>query len=1167
MKKNYKAWHDHAFKKTLFIMRLVLVISLICIMQSFALESYTQNSKISLSVKQMRLEDILMQIESDTRYRFAYNKTDIDVNRVYTVNIQQAEIKDVLNQLFSDSNITYSVIDDRQVVLSRPGGSLNVIAQSFTVSGKITDSSGSPLPGVSVVIKGTPVGVITDAQGNFSLLNVPSDAILVFSFVGMKSQEVAVAGKKNIHVTMEEETFGIEEVVAIGYGMQKKATLTGATASVQAEALIEMPNPSLAQKLEGRASGVRVSQGSSITGASAKIRIRGSSQDPLYVIDDVVMEKEAFDDLTAEEVESINFMKDAATSSVYGARAANGVVVVKTKRGRFNQKAQFNYNGSAMVQYFPLSVKDFDFSFDKVLYMYEAKTTGGFHDSGLTDQEKSWLAANPDFNGFGNIREWLWHNPKGQQHSISASGGSDNISYFASLGYERDQPGFKNGEFSRYNFRSSLTAKITPTVTLEWISDGYIKESNRPFFMWQGGEGLDESASGLYAQFDYPSDQVYAVMVDKEAGTGRIATLADRGKPGFSYVSYAYAMLEGDDGGYRRNTWRNFNNKVRLTWDLSSITRGLKASVLGNYSVNSRFFKEFSQYYDIWTPALVDPSNRFVYTTDLSKWGFQHASVNQGLPALTQKHWNGTAYQYNFFLNYDRSFGLHNLSGLLLYEAAGSYDYYDYGQRNDMRIEGVDQLYNFSGNSENTTYGGNENHYARSSYVGRFSYNYDEKYLFQFSWRNDASSLFPQNSRWGFFPSVSAGWRIDKEDFFNVKWISELKPRFSYGTSGSEVDNATGDPIGGWQFRDKYELTGGWEFGSGKRPGLQTGVMPNPHVTWAKTSEYNVGIDLGLFENKLTGSVDYFYRKNTDKLGTRNQQFPSTWGASLPAVNYASDEVRGVDLSLGYQNKVGQLSYRISANASYAKDKVLILDENPEIQGTWRSQIGKPASIIWGYHSLGVIKDQATLDALPDDFTQFGRTPEIGDLLLKDIRGVGYSESADGKVDGYDNDILSKNGSPRIVYGFTLGGTIKGFSLDAHFSGVGAFDKYYGQAWGAGSISRNAQVLMERWHPTLNPDGWAPAYRDNYWDMPERGHGPTSTFLFNASYLRLKNLVLGYDLPGKWINATTINGFRVYISATDLFVLSKWFFGDPETASASSYPRMKTLSCGVNVTF
>lgn len=1167
MKKNFDLWvHSHpAFKKLIMELKIAFLLISISVSTLLANPTYSQTAKVSLDMGKKSVEQVMDEIERQSEFYFIFNQKQVDVGRIVSIQSENQLITAILPELFNGTNVNYVVLD-RKILLTTDPLENRLISLATEdepllkrITGTVTDQNGAALPGVNVYISGTSQGTATDMAGKYSI-EVPDGAkSLMFSFVGMESKEVAIGALTVINVIMTETAIGMDEVVVVGYGVQKKITLTGATSTVKGAQLAQMPNLSLAQTLEGRASGVRVAQGTSITGASARIRLRGASGDPLYVIDDIVVDKEKFDYLTTDEVESISFLKDAATASIYGARAANGVVIIKTKTGAFNQKAKFNYQASANTQFLPLNANDFDFSFDKVKYQIEMEMRAG--DIGWTPEEMTWLKANPNFNGWGTAREWLWVNPTGQEHNLSASGGSENISYFASFGYQKSQPGTRAGYYDRYNYRSSIKAKITKTLTLDWISSGYVTESDRPYFRWNGGSGLSESENGWYQHLDYPANQPFGTVIDPATGLGRIAMPSDRDLPGFSHNSSRFTAINGTDGSFMGNNWKNADNKVRLTWDLSRITKGLSVSALGNYSVSMRKYKEYTQYYDFVYPTLANSNNRYVFTSDVSKWAKEHFAINQDIPAMKQTVWNTNSYQANMFVNYIRSFGSHNVSGVMLYEYAGWNSAWEGGSKKSIMVQDVQQLFNFSSNAENTSYDGGQDQYARASFAGRLNYDYKEKYIVQLSWRNDASSLFPSNSRWGFFPSVSGAWRIDGEDFFKVKWISRLKPRFSYGTSGSEGG------IGGWQYQNKYQKSTGWEYGSGVLPGIISGVIPNPDITWAKTSEFNVGLDFGVFKNLVTGGIDFFRKENSDLLGVRNQQFPSTWGASLPAVNYAANQVSGIDVFLEHSNDIGDFSYRVAGNVSYAKDKVTKIDENPEVSGTWRSAIGKPIAQIWGYHSLGVIKTQAELDALPSTFTQWGRKPGIGMLLIEDIRGANYSEGPDGKIDDYDYDRLSENGAPRVVFGLALGLSWKGISLDAQFSGVGAFDKMYGQAWGGGSITRNAQVLMERFDPVVNPDGWAPTSRVNYWGQVELGHGPSTTFMFNSSYIRMKNIALSYDFPKQMITRIGLEGLRIFIAGTDLFTITQWFFGDPETQDASSYPRLKTVSAGVNVNF
>src|SRR5690625_4535936 len=762
-------------------------------------------------------------------------------------------------------------------------------------------------------------------------------------------------------------------------------------------------------------------------------------------------------------------------------------------------------------------------------------------DPGISDEERNWLSQNPDFKGFGNVVDYMWQTPKGQQHNLSAEGGSENTAYFVSVGYQNAVAGVPNTNYDKYNFRSSVTAKLSESIELEWLSGGFIEESLRPYWQYGDGAGTEEGVDGWFQFFSYYPDYRYGVVIDNVSGTGRVAQPSDIGTPGFYWSNEdRFYTLVDKSAGYRNNSWKRFNNKLRLRWDLSSLlTEGLSISAFGNFSYNNHVYNHYNTYVELYDPPVESSSNRWKINSDISTWNHRQLATNRGIPNLTQNTDWANQYQLNWHLEYNRSFGSHKINSVALYEFASDYSSSQGGGRRNPLIDGVDQFYNYSANSEDTWFNGSESQYARASSAFRVNYNFKDKYIAEFSFRYDGSYLFPKETRWGFFPAFSAGWRIDQEEFFDISWISSLKPRISYGSSGDEGG------ISPFQFQNSYNKSTGWEFGDGVKPGLSPGVLPNPNITWAKSKAINIGVDFGLLNELIFGGLDLFYRKNSDILGTRNQQFPSTWGASLPAVNYGANDIRGVELFLNHNFNLNKITCNINANIAYAKDKILIKDESPEVFGTWRSEIGRPASgIIWGYRTEGIIMNQSTLDGLPEGFNQFGRFPEIGDLLIRDIRGAGYSEGADGVIDAYDRDILSENGKPRITYGF--GGNVgwRNLLLNIQFSGVGAFDKMYSVSWGdGGAIDRDPIVLKYRWHPEMNPEGWAPTSRQTAYGRVEQGHGASDIWLFNAAYLRLKNIALSYVIP---FNSKILNNGRVFISGTDLFTFSKWPFGDPE---------------------
>lgn len=1123
---------------------------------------------VSLDIEDMQLNEALFALSSKLNIGLSFNP-DVILDVRVSLREENADVYDVLYAMLENTNLEPVFPPTRDVLMIREKESqapeTAVYMQTVSISGVVTHD-GLPLVGVTVVAihPGDQIfGTATDLDGTYSLEVPASATALRFSFIGMLTQEIEIDDRTTINVELQEVVGAMDEVIVVAYGEQRLGTLTGSSARVTGEQIQTMPNPSLAQRLEGRAPGVRVAQGSSITGASAAIRIRGSLREPLYVIDDVVVDKRDFDNLTSDEIESINIMKDAATASIYGARASDGVIVVRTRRGRFEQAPRFRYNATYNTQFLPTNIDKWQVDWDD--YVTRMRMYQTFGDANFTDQEWQYLEQNPDFRGFGSSIDWLYQRPVGLQQSLSAEGGSQNVSYFTSVGWQSDEAMFPAAGYDQYNGRVSINARVHPNIRIEWTSDGFVEESQRPYWQYTDGQGVDEGMSDMFAVMEYDPDYVFGVIVDEAAGVGRIAQPSEINHPNFQWAgdaAWRMRSIVDRSAGYRDNTWRRFNNRLNLNWDLSSVVDGLSVGAMGSYRYQTRMFVTNAPYISRYTPTRSDPNIRWLYHNDLSQWQYQERfAINVNIPQINQTMQTSQHYQTNAFVNYVNSFGLHNVTAVGLFEYAGSYGWNMSGGRQNPRIDGVFQLFNYSGAREDTWFSGSENQYSRASFAGRVNYNYDERYIVEFSFRNDASYLFPRETRWGFFPSISAAWNIDQEAFFDVSWINSLKPRVSYGTSGSEGG------ISPFQFQHSYNLTGGWRYGSGAAPGLRYGVQPNPNITWAKTEAVNIGLDFGLFDNKLTGGFDLFKRWNSDILGTRTQQFPSTWGASLPAVNYAANEIQGLEMFVNHVNRVGNVTINLSANWAYAIDKVTKLDENPEIAGTWRSAIGRPSAQIWGYQSLGVITTQEELDALPEGFRQFGRVPEIGDLLLLDHRGVGYSDGPDGRVDIYDQMRLSENGSPRITFGFSLGGAWKGFSMDAQFSGVGAFDKMYRQHWGPGGIWRNPQFQAMRWHPEFNPSGELPALRGNMWGMPERGHGPTSAIVYNSAYLRLKNLTFAYDVPLRLVNSIGIDGMRVHLTGTDLFTITKWPFDDPETATGTSYPRMRSVSAGVNVNF
>ncbi|MFV0345509.1 MAG: SusC/RagA family TonB-linked outer membrane protein [Bacteroidales bacterium] len=1029
----------------------------------------------------------------------------------------------------------------------------SVYAQK-TITGKVIDDEGLGVAGASVVQKGTTKGTITDVDGNYSV-SAPEGATLQFSFMGLKTVEEIVDGRSVINITMTSDAVGLEEVVAIGYGVQKKSTMTGAASSVKTKQLEEISTAALSNTMAGRAPGITVVNNSGFAGATSSISIRGSSSAPLYVIDNIVRDKTAFDALDPNEVEEISFLKDAATASIYGMKAADGVVLVRTKGGQKNQRAQFSYKGSYSFQRTTYNTNDYS-ALDEVTFRNDIDDTWG-RAHYYNEEAVSYIRD----NGINyDIYDIIWKNPSQQQHTLSATGGTDKVTYYFMAGYHKSSGSYDNTDYQRFNLRSNVTAELTNSLKLNVNISANQRESNRFFWPYDGGESV--TVQDFY-RATFNVSRIYPWYVSPD-GT----PLNERTDDAIPTVGSSWGFHPGEvinSKAYRKMIYRTANIIARLDWDLKFITEGLSTSFMVNYTGNDNIQKSLRLGQTFYKPA-IEASNlvKIDESVPVSDWTMKTHNLSQSYSNIYESSGLDHEYQLNWFLNYDRTFGLHKVSATGIYEQRGYYGYGMSGVAYKLLSSDVDQIFATSSDAADRNFSGSEGESAYVSFIGRFNYNFADKYIAEFSFRNDGNYRFPKDTRWGFFPSFSAAWRISEEGFMdNLTWLSNLKLRGSFGMSGNDGD------ISAFLYQNNYSSATGFVFGDSYYNGIQAGTIPNPNITWAKTQSYNVGLDFGFLDNKLSGEFDYFYRYNYDILGSRIRTIPTTWGGSAPAENYQANDIRGFDFALRYNDRVGDFTYDVGVNMGYAKDKVREIDETEGLE-EWRSQIGKPANRVGGYISKGIIRDQATLDALPAGFTQFGREPMLGTILFEDIRGANYSEGPDGKIDANDWTYLSDNGKPRINYGFYFNLGWKNLSLNALFQGVGAYDRMISTKNGSGVFQVGDRPYFGLWtdHWTEdNPDAEYPRATGR-WMAPEDGGGASSFWMKNGAYLRLKNLNLAYNLPKHWTSPIGVERVQLFLNGTNLFTISEiQKIMDPEQESLDSYPVMKTYTLGLSVTF
>ncbi len=1134
--------------KILRIMRLTLFLLFISLTQVIAVNTYSQVTRISIDMRSSTVKDVLYEIESKSEFYFLFNSKLVDVDRKVNIKVADERIDHILDKLFDGYDVSYTVMDKHIIIQPSSMMPPKNIQQQKLVTGKVTDSSGAPLPGVSVLIDGTATGTVTNADGEYSLANVPDDATLLFSFVGMISQKVPLNGKTAIDIVMEEDAIGIGEVVAIGYGTQKKVSLTGNIASVDAEEIQSIPTTNLSNALAGRAPGVTITSNSGLVGSTSDILIRGkgtfNNTTPLYVIDGIVVDKADFDALSPDEVENISFLKDAATASIYGSRAASGVVLVTTKSGK-NQQIVFNYKVSFSTDR-PTRDLPYWTATDDLEYQNDLAETWGNpipYDQEIFDyfKDKTYY-----------LMDYVWQNPGSQQHDLSVNGGNEKLTYYMIVGFNKSNASFHNTDYGRYNFRSNVTTTINDYIDVNLNLSGNERKGHR--FYWPYDASESSVIEDLY-RATFRSSRFYPFYVDENGNP------TSDSKNGYPVSLSGFHPIEViNNGGYRETTYRTLNGIFRINFKIPFV-EGLTTSFLANVTFDDYNGKDFIKHNKFYNFQQGSETNQFVP----APVDFTDIKIHT-LGSPTERIQEGTTFsqssQINWFLNYDRVFGDHTVSGLFVYERQHAKGKELNGYAGGLLSSAVDQIIAASQSIDERWFDGSEWETARASWIGRMHYEYKTRYIFELSGRYDGSYIFPEDSRWGFFPSVSAAWRLSQEDFFNVSFISNLKLRGSIGTSGN-------DNVSAYQFQNNYVLGNSYAFGNTIHTGIKAGIPPNPNITWEKSTNYDIGLDYGLFNGSLSGEVGYFYRYTHDILYKRERVIPETYGAELSSENYAETDVRGIEFSINYKNNIGKLFYNVGGNIGWAKDKVLYIDE-PENLPEWRSAIGHPIDRIFGYDDYGIIKNQATLDALPEGYTQFGEQPMLGAIYFKDIRSANLEDGPDGNIDTNDRTWLSDNAIPRINYGINMNAEWKGISIDMLFQGVGAYDKMLQTkeaVWGfavvqSGDLSN--EMWLDRWTPE-NPDSDYP--RAAGWLRSQFGSERGRIWLRNGAYLRLKNINVAYSLPKAWVQKILLKDCKIFVNATNLFCITGVKELDPEQYSLDSYPMMKTFTVGLDVKF
>lgn len=1108
-------WRTRSFIKILVMTKLTLLLICAVTLQSIA-GGYSQ--KINLKADKTTIKKVLKAIQLQTPFRFVYRDDLLPDDHLVSANFENSGITAVLDKVLANTNLTYSKVGDSLFVLVTTGEkeeNLLLYGKYLppSIKGKVTNDKGEPVAGATVLEKGTTNGTATKEDGGFALDVVGANAILVVSSVGYTTQEITVGSKTSIDIILKLADNALNEVVVVGYGTQSKAKVTGAVSTLDGDEIRKMPVTNNTQSLAGRIPGLISLNTSGHPGTGSSISIRGVSSynnaDPLYVIDGTVRAVNNFSELDPNDIESISVLKDAGSAAVYGVRATNGVIVVTTRRGKLG-KPVFSLGSSVSF--------DKPTRYPKVMdgYQYAAYQKAASINMGgtplYTDQqiEDFRTGKTPSTNW---QKESFGDNAVTSMNNLNVSGGTEAIKYFFSFGYTNQNGIYPNVGYTRYNFRTNLDIKLNKTLTATVNLEGKYSNNFSPnisdYAIWTYASGLPSSIPAYNSDGSFHYDPIMPQHpVAATRGTG-YNKLFDNLFVGGVTLAQQLPFVKGLTAKGSIQVWRQYNfGKVwNLPYNLYDSAGGAPHTLNGQ-------------------TALSEATNTYnTYTLDLS-------------------------------LDYARSFGNHSVKALILYEQYAQKGDNLSAYRTNYILNTIDQL--FAGATDNTlNNNGSASQDGRLSVVGRLNYDYDSKYLFEASFRNDASWRFAPDRRWGVFPSFSAGWVASKENFLkDKKWIDFLKIRGSWGILGN-------DNVGGFQYLSSYSLqTSPYFFGptTTPQPQIVPGVVPNPNLTWESTSETNIGVD-ATFLHKLIGvSFDVFQKNTYDMYLGRLNQYPGVYGASIPSQNYGKMNVRGWELSLTHENKIGQFRYGINGNASFSRNRVKQVDFTPNPY-PWNNPIDKPVNYYTGYISNGLFQSDKEAAAAP---RIQGTNPKAGDISYQDL-------NHDGIIDPRDQAILSWNaGTPEVMYGLTLDASWKGFSFNIFFQGVANRDLMFTDYSRNGLMNGNSFAYFM--------DYWSPSNTDAKYPRAWTGRSSTtdvnsSYWLHSGAFCRLKNVQIAYNLPRSVIQPIKLSAVRFYISGTNLAIFSSIKDFDPEMAANAGpgtgfyYPQNKSMIIGANISF
>lgn len=992
---------------------------------------------------------------------------------------------------------------------------VNIYGQLKNIQGVVTDVDGNPLPGVTVMVKGTTNGTITDIEGNYIINEVPQNATLIFSFVGMQTKEIASANQNVLNIVLEEEAIGLDEVVAIGYGVQRKINLTGAVGRIDAREFQTRPITNVTQALQGKIPGLLVNQVGGQPGDERfNINIRGvstfSSNSPLVIVDGIAM---SLVNLNPQDIESVSVLKDASSAAIYGARASGGVILVTTKKGVAG-KPRVSYDGYLGVQT-PTMLPDMVNAYEHVMLFREAEYNGNpkttVYKYTLEEMEGYRKGELPEADRV----DYLFNSAFQHNHNLSISGGGEVNQFLLSIGYISQGGTLKNTSSNRLNLRLNNNIKVSErfniNLNLQYspLNRHQMSEATYPSGPTRGLEDIIYNAGFRRGADDiiFTSDGRWASVT---AWANRIG-------------------LASEDGGFQKFKLNRFTGVVNLDYKLTP-----------NISINGMYGGKYDH------TRQMDYSKRmqFINPDDLVTVDFDY-NINSLLI------YNQDNYQHNaqLLFNYNKIFNdIHEVKGLLGFSQEWNNDTWEReGRRNFV----TDDIYVINAGSSDPsvwTTEGSASDWSLRSYFGRINYSFNNKYLFETTMRYDGSSRFSSSNRWGFFPSFSVGWRLNEEPFLSgVDWLNNLKLRASWGQVGNQN-------IALYQYYSTVSTSAYYFNGVAQTATYYSGT-PNTLLEWETKTTSNIGFDMGI-GSKLNFEFDVFKERTSGIL--MRPPVPSSYGLGAPYQNVATVDNFGWETLISYRDKFKDLSYNLTLQISDAQNKVKSMIGSPQISSNRITEIGYEMNEWFGYKSIGIFATQEEVD----NYAKLNPRTGIGDLKIEDLNN-------DGKITAADRQRLGSS-RPRFPYGVSLELGWKQFDFSAFVQGV-TYKKTYidrpTQPFG-GSLETAQKNHLDRWRLDEDKTTWIPGKFPKM-RISSFNNTFSSFWLQNAAYLRMKNIQLGYSFPNTILNNFEIERFRIYISGENLFTITGIYGFDPEApdSRATFYPLSRIVNFGINLTF